>query len=157
LASARRKSQEAGNWKLATGNWKLELDYIQPYAIVRGDMVSDDDIAAFLPLSTQVFHVIVALADEDKHGYAIIKDIALRTDGAERLGAGTLYAILKRLLDDDLIVEVQGGDAASDDQRRRYYRLTPLGRKVARAEVARLERASAMARSTRLFGRTRQV
>jgi DNA-binding PadR family transcriptional regulator len=120
-------------------------------------MVSDDDIAAFLPLSTQVFHVIVALADEDKHGYAIIKDIALRTDGAERLGAGTLYAILKRLLDDDLIVEVQGGDAASDDQRRRYYRLTPLGRKVARAEVARLERASAMARSTRLFGRTRQV
>jgi len=120
-------------------------------------MGSSDDIAAFLPLSTAVFHVMVALADEDRHGYAIIKDIALRTDGAERLGAGTLYAILKRLLDDGWITEVQGGAAASDDQRRRYYRLTPLGRRVARAEVERLERASAMARSTRLFGRARQV
>ena len=119
--------------------------------------MASDDLAAFLPLSTAVFHVMVALADEDRHGYAIIKDVATRTNGAERLGAGTLYAILKRLLDDGWIAEVQGGDAASDDQRRRYYRLTPLGRRVARAEVERLERASAMARSTRLFGRTRQV
>lgn len=119
-------------------------------------MTPADDISAFLPLSTAVFHVMVALADEDRHGYAIIKDVAARTNGAERLGAGTLYAILKRLLDDGLIAEVQGEDA-SDDQRRRYYRLTPLGRRVARAEVERLERASAMARSTRLFGRTRQV
>jgi DNA-binding PadR family transcriptional regulator len=120
-------------------------------------MTPAPDINAFLPLSTQVFHVLVALADEDRHGYAIIKDMALRTGGAERLGAGTLYAILKRLLDDGLIAEVQGGDAPTDDQRRRYYRLTPLGRKIARAEVERLERASTMARSTRLFGRTRQA
>ncbi len=120
-------------------------------------MAPADDINSFLPLSTAVFHVMVALADEDRHGYAIIKDIAARTNGAEQLGAGTLYAILKRLLEDEWIVEVKGGDAASDDQRRRYYRLTPLGRRVARAEVERLERASAMARSTRLFGRTRQA
>jgi DNA-binding PadR family transcriptional regulator len=98
---------------------------------------------------------MVSLGDADRHGYAIIKDVAERTDGTERLGAGTLYAILKRLLDDRLIAEVEGIDLASDDERRRYYRLTPLGRRVARAEVERLERATALARSTRLFRRTR--
>ena len=100
---------------------------------------------------------MVSLGDADRHGYAIIKDVAERTDGAERLGAGTLYAILKRLLDDGLVAEVERADADSEDQRRRYYRLTPLGRRVARAEVERLERATALARSTRLFGRTRQA
>jgi DNA-binding PadR family transcriptional regulator len=117
-------------------------------------MASAEDPNTHLPLSPAVFHVLVSLADGDRHGYAIIKDVAERTDGAERLGAGTLYAILKRLLDEDLIAEVQG-QAAADDQRRRYYRLTPFGRRVTRAEVERLERASSMARSTRLFGRTR--
>ena len=117
-------------------------------------MGSPEDPNTHLPLSPAVFHVLVSLADGDRHGYAIIKDVAERTDGAERLGAGTLYAILKRLLDEDLIAEVQG-QAAADDQRRRYYRLTPFGRRDTRAEVERLERASSMARSTRLFGRTR--
>ena len=116
---------------------------------------AEDDLTAYLPLSPAVFHVMVSVGDGDRHGYAIIKDVAERTEGAERLGAGTLYAILKRLLDDELIAEVEGADADSDDQRRRYYRLTPLGRRVARAEVERLERATALARSTRLFGRTR--
>ena len=116
---------------------------------------AESDPTSFLPLSPPVFHVMVSVADGDRHGYAIIKDVAERTNGAQRLAAGTLYAILKRLLDDDLISEVQDADA--DDQRRRCYRLTPLGRRVARAEVERLEGAVASARSSRLFGRTRSV
>jgi DNA-binding PadR family transcriptional regulator len=89
-----------------------------------------------------VAYVMVSLADGTRHGYAIIKDVAERTGGAERLGAGTLYAIIKRLLSDDLIGEIAAaeGDPRSDE-RRRYYRLTPLGRKVATAEAERLERA----------------
>ena len=119
-------------------------------------MTTDEDIAnGYLPLSRAVFHVMIALADGDRHGYAIIKDVADRTDGAERLGAGTLYAILKRLLDDGLIAEVRVAGTGADDQRRRYYRLTPFGRRVVKAEVERLERASALARATRLFGRPR--
>lgn len=118
---------------------------------------TEDDPTAFLPLSPPVFHVMVALADGDRHGYAIIKDVVERTAGAQRLGAGTLYAILKRLLDDRLIAEVQGVHSETDDQRRRYYRLTPLGRRVARAEVDRLEQAVTSARSSRLFGRTRRA
>jgi DNA-binding PadR family transcriptional regulator len=117
----------------------------------------DDDPTAFLPLSPPVFHVLVSLADGDRHGYAIIKEVAERTDGEQRMGAGTLYAILKRLLDDGLIAEVQGVRAEADDQRRRYYRLTPRGRRIARAEVDRLERDVASARSSRLFGRARSV
>ena len=116
-----------------------------------------DDPIAYLPLSPAVFHVMVSLGDGDRHGYAIIKDVAERTAGAQHLGAGTLYAILKRLLDDGLIAETRGADSDADDQRRRYYRLTPLGRRVARAEVERLEQAIASARSSRLFGRTRSV
>jgi DNA-binding PadR family transcriptional regulator len=100
---------------------------------------------------------MVSLAEGDRHGYAIIKEIAERTDGAQRLGAGTLYAILKRLLDDGLIAERQSGTAETEDARRRYYRLTPRGRRVARAEVERLERDVAAARSSRLFGRTRST
>ena len=114
-------------------------------------MARQRDPHDLLPLTPAVLHVLLALADGDKHGYAIIKDMALRTGGAERLGAGTLYAILKRLLDDGLIAEVQGGDAPTDDQRRRYYRLTPLGRKIARAEVVRLERASTIPAATALL------
>jgi DNA-binding PadR family transcriptional regulator len=100
---------------------------------------------------------MVALADGDRHGYAIIKEVAERTGGAQRLGAGTLYAILKRLLEDGLIAEMQGARSEADDERRRYYHLTPLGRRVARVEVDRLERAVASARSSRLFGRSRSA
>lgn len=120
-------------------------------------MSAADDPTVFLPLSPPVFHVLVALADADRHGYAIIKDVAERTGGAQLLGAGTLYAILKRLLDDGLIAEVLGGKSERPDPRRRNYRLTPLGRKVAKMEVDRLERAVASARSSRLFNRTRSV
>lgn len=114
-----------------------------------------DEPTTFLPLSAPVFHVLVSLADGDRHGYAIIKDIAERTGGGQLLGAGTLYAILKRLLEDGLIDEVGATRGPRDDQRRRYYRLTTLGRQVARAEVERLEEAVASARDSRLFGRAK--
>jgi len=116
----------------------------------------NDDVAAFLPLSPSVFHVMVSLADGDRHGYAIIKEVAERTNGAERLGAGTLYAIIKRLHADGLIVEVSGArSTAKDAERRRYYRLTPFGRRVAIAEAERLKRAVAAARSSKLLARWR--
>ncbi len=116
-------------------------------------MSADEDVASFLPLSPAVFHVMVSLADGSRHGYAIIKDVAERTGGAERLGAGTLYAIIKRLLSDGLITEIPSAehDDGGGDQRRRYYRLTALGRKAAIAEAERLERAVACARSSRLL------
>lgn len=112
-----------------------------------------EDVARFLPLSPAVFHVMVSLADGTRHGYAIIKDVAERTGGAERLGAGTLYAIIKRLLADELITELPSGHDERGDQRRRDHRLTALGRKVATAEAERLERAVASARSSRLLPR----
>ncbi|MPY91331.1 MAG: PadR family transcriptional regulator [Luteitalea sp.] len=108
------------------------------------------DPETHLPLTPALFHVLVTLADGDKHGYAILRDVEQRTAGEVLLSTGTLYGIIKRLLADGLIGEVRTRPAASvDDQRRRYYRLTPFGRQVALAETARLERASAMARATR--------
>jgi DNA-binding PadR family transcriptional regulator len=105
----------------------------------------------FLPLTPALLHTLLALADGDKHGYAIIKEIARRTDGGVRLGAGTLYALVKRALADGLIVEsANRPDPALDDERRRYYRLTPLGRAVAEAEVGRLQAIVDIARAKKL-------
>jgi DNA-binding PadR family transcriptional regulator len=115
---------------------------------------ASQDPSHYLPLSPPVFHVLVSLGDGERHGYSIIKDVAERTDGRVKLGAGTLYAIIKRLLDDELIVEVTTADADESDKRRRYYRLAPFGRRVARAEVERLEQATSIARSSGLFGRS---
>src|SRR5438034_10786505 len=93
-----------------------------------------------LPLTPALFHVLLALADGEKHGYAILKEVARRTGGKVRLSAGTLYGIIHRLLGDGLIVESEERpDPALDDERRRYYRLTEFGRKVAVAEAERLE------------------
>jgi DNA-binding PadR family transcriptional regulator len=98
------------------------------------------DTDAFLPLTPAMFQVLVALADGDKHGYAIIKEVRRRTGNKVQLGAGTLYAIVRRLLEDELITECdERPDPALDDERRRYYRLTPDGRAVALAEAKRLE------------------
>jgi DNA-binding PadR family transcriptional regulator len=103
-----------------------------------------------LPLTTAMFHVLVALTDEELHGYAIIKDVSTRTSGAVELGTGTLYGIIKRLLADGLAVESARRPAArNDDERRRYYRLTHFGRKVVAAELARLEDMVRAARGTR--------
>jgi DNA-binding PadR family transcriptional regulator len=95
-----------------------------------------DAIAAMLPLLPATFHILVALADEDRHGYAIIQDVAARTDGSIRLSPGTLYRSIQRMLEDGLIVETdERPSPEDDDERRRYYRLTTLGTAVARRKL----------------------
>jgi DNA-binding PadR family transcriptional regulator len=83
-------------------------------------------------MTPQAFHILIALADRDLHGYAIMQDVSARTNGKLRLSPGTLYGSIKRLLEQGLIVELEAND------RRRYYRLTPLGRTAAKEEAARL-------------------
>ena len=98
-----------------------------------------------------MFHVLIALADGEKHGYAIIKEVHRRTAGRLRLGAGTLYALIHRFLESGVVEESpERPDPALDDERRRYYRLTEFGRAVAAAEAARLEELIRMARDKRL-------
>jgi len=110
-------------------------------------------IESYLPLTPAVFHVLLALADGEKHGYIISKEIVRRTGGEVRLSAGTLYGIIKRLLDDGMIEESDDRpDFSLDDQRRRYYRLTKLGHAVAEAEAERMQRVLAMARAKRVLG-----
>ena len=113
------------------------------------------DAKAFLPLPTATFHILIALADRDQHGYAIIQEIATRTDGKVRIGAGTLYRTIQRLLDQGLIVETRDRPSPElDDQRRRYYRITPLGTAVARAETDRLASMVELARAQGLAPET---
>jgi DNA-binding PadR family transcriptional regulator len=98
------------------------------------------DVEQFLPLPASVMHIVVALADGEKHGYAIMRDVAELSGGAVRMGSGTLYGSIKRMLDQGLIEEAEERpDPALDDQRRRYYRLTGLGHRVGAAEHRRLE------------------
>ncbi len=93
----------------------------------------------FIPLTPPVFHILLAISDGARHGYAIIKEVDVRSQGDVMLSTGTLYAAIKRLLGDGLIEETDSGKAMVNvDERRRYYRLTALGRKVARAEVNRM-------------------
>jgi DNA-binding PadR family transcriptional regulator len=95
------------------------------------------DVSTLLPLPTAVFHILVSLAASDAHGYAIMQEVAARA--GVRLGPGTLYTTIRRLLEQGLVVELRTGpNPAEDDPRRRYYRLTPYGRDAARAEAARL-------------------
>lgn len=102
-----------------------------------------------LPLTPAMFHVLVALAGGDLHGYAVIKDVSARTAGRVELGTGTLYGIIKRLLADGLVIESKRRPAAAqDDERRRYYRLTPFGKLVVTAETTRLEAMVDAARAT---------
>lgn len=109
-------------------------------------------------LTPAMFHVLLALVDEDLHGYAILKEVTLGTGGEVKLSTGTLYGIIKRLLNDGLIVERRERPAArEDDERRRYYRLTPQGREVAAAEAGRLERVVALARARHLLKRPQPV
>ena len=112
-------------------------------------MPSKRDPTELLPLTPAMFHVMVALADGDTHGYAIMKDVEQLTSGAVRLSTGTLYGIIKRLLSDGLVRE----SASEEDERRRSYTLTAFGREVARAEAARLESTLAMAKRKALFKR----
>jgi DNA-binding PadR family transcriptional regulator len=106
---------------------------------------------SLLPLQTAVFHILIALADRDRHGYSIMQDVAGRTGGAVKLSAGTLYSSIRRMLEQGLIEELhESPDPSSTDERRRYYRLAPFGRKVAAAEVARLNALVRQARATGL-------
>ena len=102
-------------------------------------MVTQPNPDTLLPLPVATFHILVAVADQDRHGYAIMQDVAGRTHGALKLSPGTLYGSIRRMLEEDLIVEVDDRQRPDDDdERRRYYRITPFGRSVARAEAARL-------------------
>jgi DNA-binding PadR family transcriptional regulator len=112
------------------------------------DVEREDEVEALLPLQEATFHILLALADGDRHGYGIIQDVATRTDGALKLGAGTLYRSIQRMLEQGLIVETSQRPAPEDDdERRRYYRITTFGRSVARAETARLLRLVNLARA----------
>ncbi len=117
----------------------------------REDAPRPDD---FLPLHRDTFHILVSLADRDRHGYSILLDVAERTNGALRFSPSSLYASIKRLLHQGLIEELaERPDPDKDDERRRYYRLTRLGRKVAEVEARRLEQLLADARAIGLLGR----
>jgi DNA-binding PadR family transcriptional regulator len=107
------------------------------------------DSAALLPLPPATFHILLAVADEDRHGYAIIQEVAARTAGEVRMSAGTLYRSIQRMVEQDLIEETAARPAPElDDERRRYYRITPFGLEVARAETARLQAMVRIAHAT---------
>jgi DNA-binding PadR family transcriptional regulator len=111
---------------------------------------------SFLPLHRDTFHILVSLADCDRHGYSVMQDVAERTNGALKFSPSSLYSSIKRLLQQGLIEELaERPDPEHDDERRRYYRLTRLGRKVAMAEAQRLEKLLADARTTGLLPKKR--
>ncbi len=101
--------------------------------------MADSKPEALLPLPSATFHILMSVAEEDRHGYAIIQDVGDRTDGALKLSAGTLYRSIQRMLEQGLLIETrERPDPELDDERRRYYRITPFGRAVAKAEARRL-------------------
>ena len=114
--------------------------------------LSADEVSRQLPLPQAVFQILVALADQDRHGYAIMQDVAARTGGSLKLSPGTLYGSIKRMLEDGLIVEVNVRPSPDeDDERRRYYRITQFGRDLAQAEADRL---TVLLRQARAVGLT---
>ena len=117
-----------------------------------------NDPQAMLPLTPAVFHILLALADGERHGYSIMQEITAQTGGKMRIGPTTLYRSIKQMLLDGLIVEThERPDPALDDERRRYYRLTGFGQRVALAETQRLEQALMVARSKSLLTGARPV
>ena len=113
------------------------------------------DPESFLPLTPAAFHILLALADGEKHGYGIMREVTTQTEGKMRLGPGTLYGTIKRMLTDGWIEESdERPDPELDDERRRYYRLTDLGQRLARVEAERLASLVSVARAKRLVGRT---
>jgi DNA-binding PadR family transcriptional regulator len=122
---------------------------------MRRPRLARDDGQAAGPLTPVELHILLSLADEDRHGYAILQDVSERTGDALRLRTGTLYTVIKRMLDSGWLAEVDGpGDA---DERRRYYGLTPAGSGVLRAEARRLEALVAVAHEKRVLGRARKL
>lgn len=113
--------------------------------------MGEPTVDSLLPLPTAVFHILIALADRDRHGYSIMQDVAARTEGKVRLSAGTLYSSIRRMLEQGLIEELsESPDPSNTDERRRYYRLTGFGRSAAAAEVERLNVLVRQARATGL-------
>ena len=110
---------------------------------------------AMLPLTPAVFHILLALADGEKHGYGIMQEVATITRGEMKMGPGTLYGTIKRMLEAGLIEESdERPDPALDDERRRYYKLTNFGGQVARAEARRLAQLLGVAQTKRVMGET---
>lgn len=107
-----------------------------------------------LPLPSVSFHILLAVVDEPRHGYAILQDVEARTGGALRLSAGTLYRSIARMVEQGLISEVTRRQVAGDDERRRYYRVTPFGTAVARAEMRRMAELVRLARARGLTPET---
>lgn len=109
------------------------------------------DPQPLLPLPVAGFHILIALAGRDRHGYSIMQDVSVRTNGSVQLSAGTLYSSIRRMLEQGLIEELtKSPEPENTDERRRYYRITRHGRRVANAEAARLEGLLAQARATGL-------
>jgi DNA-binding PadR family transcriptional regulator len=122
------------------------------YIVRRYNAAMDPTAESLLPLPSSTFHILVALADRERHGYSIMQDVAARTNGAVKLSPGTLYGAIRRLLEGGLIEELdERPDPEFDDERRRYYRLTRFGRDVASAEAARLAKLVSQARATGLI------
>ena len=112
------------------------------------------DPELFLPLTPAMFHILLALADRERHGYHIMQEVDERTEGKVRLGPGTLYGSIKRMLADGMIEETdERPDPDMDDERRRYYRLTNFGNRVARAEAERLAGLVKTARRKKLLSK----
>jgi len=100
--------------------------------------IRDTDVEGLLPLPPAVFHILISIGDDEKHGYAIMQDVAARTGGRVRMSPGTLYGSIRKMLDDGLIEELFRRGRDADEERRRYYRVTKFGRAVATAEADRL-------------------
>lgn len=114
------------------------------------------DPKSYLPLTPAVFHILLALADEERHGYGIMKEVELRTEGRMQLKPGTLYQAIKRLLEASLIERAEEKtDAEINDERRRYYRLSGAGRAVVSAEAVRLEQLVQLARTKNVLGESK--
>jgi DNA-binding PadR family transcriptional regulator len=113
---------------------------------------ADAEIQALLPLAPAFFHILIALGEGERHGYAIMQDVAARTGGRVQMSPGTLYGSIKRMLAEGLIEELTTG-AAGADERRRFYRNTKFGRAVASAEAGRLTALLSQARSSGLVPR----
>jgi DNA-binding PadR family transcriptional regulator len=117
--------------------------------------MADEGVTSLLPLQPTTFHILLSLTDEERHGYAIILEVARRTQGELKLSAGTLYRSIQRMLESGLIIETRNRPAPEmDDERRRYYRITPLGKAVAEAEAGRLRDLLKMARLCGVAPRT---
>jgi len=124
--------------------------------MAKPERLDEAALSAFLPLHKENFHILVSLADQDRHGYSIMQDIAARSDGAVRISASTLYGAIRKLLESGLIEELsERPDPEHDDERRRYYRLSAMGWAVAKAEAKRLERLLADARAMGLLSEGR--